>query len=963
MRNTSTSKKDLRAKSQNKRSKSSRFDGRYVIISEGAPKENQVTEGFKTLLRDLDCFVPEKLKAYLQRLLSNYWTAHNRELSRVDSDSSMKELCSSWKEFYSSLSELFSMLDAKYEQGTDVELSLYSKLGKFLFSDIKGRRLYYLPKEIQALVSDLETGDEKLFSLSLRIFKSRKYLLLMALNVYQLVLNPEARRTLISWIMSLSQYYQLFNYSDQMKREYLNDMIEILTQKEEDPSTDPEYIETFSKLRDIIQGKEKHYLFREWQNAFTLCQPYLASKFTFDDYYVSTHGSSSNGDFAKLIYYDGRKKRKKKIPSIVASAIENDILKDNSIIKEFDNYIGYQSHYNETLPEGFFVPNEIMLIINNPSKYKPRLIHVSSNALQDRANWLRNRLRYLLDHIKPDVSGRQEGMLEFMQAVSVLDFVVKTKSGLYCWDFESATDNSGQKFSEDCLSVYFPKPVVDFWHFLCNMTQEAISPIKGEPRITVTQSSGQPQGNIASFDEFTLSHCHANGMTILLCEKHGMDFKSYNSEAIKKAFKKDILFNISLDMIFRVVGDDNVQDSVIQDKLRPTIWDLQKCSEEGIDSSEFYPLDEDGNWKESFPPGYRTVMEMCHRKVCSWAHLIINDDKSRFNEWNDTEYELGTLNYIAEGIHLSVSNGRVISPIPPRLILGYSDYSKSLSALTWASNRGYNNEFLSSLMEKRIIESAMDKDPLFITVKYLLSRGGFIPQYDCFKNEEIYLSIPDPIKACLKFYALSSVLRSGLIYSYQDDSMTSEGLSHSKIEFRSNLENFSKFHSDIGKEFNFLEQINKYITKDVTDYIEDDQHKLIQLIEHGFDLAESIALLFSGQVDPESIGLIVPYVAQSQYRKAFEDFKRLSILTFENEGECCWINNANSIINFDDSDIRKISAKMKGHSLRRSVTSSSDHIDSIVKKICMDLEIHSGFGLQEQLSPCVDWVSTKFNLG
>lgn len=296
----------------------------------------------------------------------------------------------------------------------------------------------------------------------------------------------------------------------------------------ENPPTrkdDDRIMQVFMQVMDDIRNSNKPYV-KEIQDAIRSRRRYCSSPFSDDDYYFSVKSDPA--------YIPNFKYKQ----SLIKSMVENDPLDGCS----FDEYTGYKSAYNKSVPKGYYSPWIKTIHIPNPGKYKTRAIHLAMSAIQDRCCYIHNRLLSVNRIIPSDCTVDQENGQRF--TCKITDPEYREDHGwcnVLAFDWSNATDKMWQWFQEECLKLVFDPIIVEFWHVVSTCQKEFY--FKDGTRKVYQQINGQPQGLLGSFDAFSLAHHIIMLMTMNmshLTEYRGSDF-------------------------YRVLGDDSIISSITYD--------------------------------------------------------------------------------------------------------------------------------------------------------------------------------------------------------------------------------------------------------------------------------------------------------------------------------------------------------------------------------------------------------------
>jgi hypothetical protein len=303
-------------------------------------------------------------------------------------------------------------------------------------------------------------------------------------------------------------------------------MFQTLSETESNPlSEDPELLDLFDQVvKDIKEGTLPYVM--DFHESLEDHEDRMRStKFSFRHYYVSGKTSSYR-------HKDGELRK-----SILSSAYETDPVKDRRI----DDLIGYESNYNTEF-KGAGKPHPMITLSIPQSKMKRRIIHIGSNAIQDRGKYLHDILQSFLATLGCDCTKDQRAGIAFAERVSNPGF--RSSAGypsIMCMDFSNATDLLSQEFQNKCLGILFPDEVVSFWNELSQMEKVFIFSNGKEKKYN--QRRGQPQGLLGSFDCFALAHHVIMLMTMKLTGREGYRANQF----------------------YRILGDDSIVSSIKKD--------------------------------------------------------------------------------------------------------------------------------------------------------------------------------------------------------------------------------------------------------------------------------------------------------------------------------------------------------------------------------------------------------------
>lgn len=352
-----------------------------------------------------------------------------------------------------------------------------------------------------------------------------------------------------------------------------------------------------SVIEDIKTGKLRYV--RDMHKAYQSLQMSQLERYSAKDYYVSMKATPQR-------FREGPRE------SILNSVFEHDSLRDHDATKAFDEMVGYQSHYNNECQKAPSISIKTLLI-RNGGKFKMRAIHIAENAIQDRCNWIHKKLVKALSLLASDCSKDQMKGRRFLQQKTLtwnLTLDEEEKEGIYCFDFSNATDTMSQKFQYSVLHDLFCPEVANYWSLLSVTQKHFFSKFVSDP-LPYTQSEGQPQGLLGSFDAFSLGHHIMMLMVMKMC---GLEHHSARD-------------------CYAVLGDDSVLTTVVPE-----------IRHQDLPVYEAYKL------------------------VCEYANFLVNMDKSKLIHADSTiaEADFAKVTYI---------NGAMCTPTPFRLALRYSSGS------------------------------------------------------------------------------------------------------------------------------------------------------------------------------------------------------------------------------------------------------------------------------------------------
>lgn len=530
----------------------------------------------------------------------------------------------------------------------------------------------------------------------------------------------DSHYTIFTDILTCSHIYELMNPSGESREEYLMDALNLLTAPSIPYTTDTyqKYDNLLSEVfKDVIIGKLPYA--REMHNALFSSKTFREEPFDPDrDYYYSMKGTGQSR-------YTGERY------SLQSSAFEVDIHKDDPRVQAFDSFIQYESKY-KVLEPGEDGPDVCIktIGINNPGKFKPRIIHIADNPLQDRCNWIHRRLMSMLSKLPSDCTKNQDKGRSFLQRLTrewYFQYPNTEKIGIYCTDFSNATDTVDQRFTHRVLEfVFHSSEVADFWDYVSQLDKEFVH--ADGRREKYCQKTGQPQGLLASFVIFALCHHF-----IFL-----MDMKEMGME------------NIKASDFYAVLGDDAIYNTVVAE-------------------SHFFDTDDILYDQEGIR---RSELEIAHFDKCQhYAAFKINFDKSESaHQWSDeAKLDFAKVTY---------RNGKLFSPVPFRLAMRYSlSFDDKLAVSIWRADR--DDSLANKLLDLQLLQIPSEKIDEYTD----LIRCGELPFLDKFYdhqdrpeqylNRVRYALAVSLLNAGLSFTIIQDNHRSNLAYDQYDQAMNS----------------------------------------------------------------------------------------------------------------------------------------------------------------------------------------------
>lgn len=201
-------------------------------------------------------------------------------------------------------------------------------------------------------------------------------------------------------IIEIARLYNETNPDDIRWHEQEMNTYSLLTQ-EPTNIADPDLDDVFGDvMSDILEGNLPYI--REISRAIRSNRRYLDSPFNDNDYYYSFR---SDPAVIKGFKYK---------QSLFKSTVEVDPL----VGCAFDVSTDYKSHYNKTVPDGYYAPWVSTIHIPNPGKYKTRAIHLALSPIQDRCCYIHNRILAVLNSMESDCTKDHDKGRNFAKLIS-----------------------------------------------------------------------------------------------------------------------------------------------------------------------------------------------------------------------------------------------------------------------------------------------------------------------------------------------------------------------------------------------------------------------------------------------------------------------------------------------------------------------------------------------------------------
>lgn len=673
------------------------------------------------LLKQASSASMSKLVSQLNRLADSFLTKYYGRMASLSNPSKVADLADKSKKDYKSLASLLSTI---LIGSTDpmVSMAVCPISGDRLSSslvDICDKCPYYLSHKF-CLLYDTVGEEDVQFNIVNFYISEYKYLALCLLRLTNFLLTEEGvnlnnlsrYHMLYEYILTLGKIFELMNPSGEIRQGYLDEAEILLTQPPLDVTSEAyTYYESVldAVFQDIKEGRKRYI--RDIKNAIDKNRSYTESKYDPDrDSYYSMKGTAQSV-YTKCHY------------SLVSSCFEIDQFKD--LFKEFDEYVGYMSRYPEIeeLPTDG-IPSIRTILINNPGKFKPRIIHIADNPIQDRCFYIHRRLKQILDDMDCDCTSNQEKGRLFLKNLTLDWFLEQDKQekrGIYCFDFSNATDTLDQHFQHRVLEFIFGPEIANFWDIVSGL-EKHIADVDGNYH-SYRQTCGQPQGLGGSFDAFALAHHF-----IFL-----MDMKIAGLE------------DRSAKEFYRILGDDSVCSSVI-----PEFEDFNpgECQVDGMDIP-------------------RSELEMIHFGICeNFAGFKVNYDKSESCHWNSAEAKL-------DFAKVTYRNGQLFTPVPFRLAMRFcKSEADRLAVAIWRMER--SDPDASAFMDVILRDMSQDIVDLI--------KCGQIPFLEKFKDDRLYnQSWLARVRYATALSSLSSALAFVMINDKKRDSMGDQDILESAI--------------------------------------------------------------------------------------------------------------------------------------------------------------------------------------
>ena len=619
----------------------------------GAPKSEVANSIFELLADELKILFPEseqeadikRIQTEIAKQIDLYLAKFFERMGKLKTSIIVKEVADKAKEDSNNLSRLMSLII----QGANTPMDclgvgiMSSNTVKYVCDICDGCPYYFKSKFCvlyQNSVDDEEDAELIGELFSFRLPETKFLAVAMIKMAHQLIttLGVDLNRLntcymLFNHILVCSKIFELMNPTEEVRQAQIDETKELLKSAPLDRNTDKYqyYLSILHSVFDDIREGKKAYV-KAIRRALDRNRDFINSKYDeVEDAYFSLKGT-------------GQSKFTGIHESIVSSSLEVDYYK--SLFEEFDNFVGFKSHYKEkgnldiTDDKVYCIRT---ILINNPGKFKGRIIHIFDNPIQDRANFIQRRTKAILASLSNDSMTDQEKGRSFLR-LKTLEWAVEPETakriGIYNFDFSNATDTLDQHFQWEVLNFIFGPEVANFWDTVSKLPKY-IQNVDGTYE-RYDQTCGQPQGGLSSFNDFSLAHHF-----IFLMDMKILGFEHYTAEEF-----------------YTILGDDSTCNSI-----EPEI--------------DYYDPKDPQYDDEGIP---RSSIEMLHMDICThFAGFKVNYSKSESTHFNSSEAKL-------DFAKVTYRNGQFFSPIPFRLAMNYgSSYDAQLAVAIWRGERGEIN--------------------------------------------------------------------------------------------------------------------------------------------------------------------------------------------------------------------------------------------------------------------------------
>lgn len=655
----------------------------------GAPKSEVANSIFELLADELSVLFSDTDQALLKQIQNKiakqvdaYLTKYFERMRKLKTSIIVRDVADKAKADSSQLSKLMSLIVQGESKPMDcLGIGIMSTNTVKSVRDICDGCPYYLKHRFcilyQNSVEDEEDTqlDAELFDFKLPESVHLALAMLMLANSLITNLGVDLNKLttyymLFNHILVCSKVFELMNPSGEARQEQIDNAKSLLTCAPLDRNSDSyqKYLNVlYSVFEDVREGK-KPYI-KAMSRALIRNKEFISSPYDpEEDAYYSLKGTGQS-------LYTGIHE------SIVSSSLEVDYYRD--LFNEFDAKVGFVSHYKDK--GDLDITQDLIycirtIMINNPGKFKGRIIHIFDNPIQDRANFIQRRTKSILASLLNDSTVEQDNGREFLR-LKTLEWAVENsadkKIGIYNFDFSNATDTLDQYFQWEVLNFIFGPEVANFWDTVSKLPKY-IQNVDGTYE-RYDQSCGQPQGGLGSFNAFALAHHF-----IFLMDMKILGFEHYTA-----------------DEFYAVLGDDSTCNSI-----EPEI--------------DYYDPEDPQYDSEGIS---RSSIEMLHMDICTqFAGFKVNYSKSESAHWDSLEAKL-------DFAKVTYRNGQFFSPIPFRLAMNYGkSHDAQLAVAIW---RGERNEVNATKFMDLILRKVNN------TTVTAIVKCGLLPYLEPFTDKSI----------------------------------------------------------------------------------------------------------------------------------------------------------------------------------------------------------------------------------
>lgn len=343
----------------------------------------------------------------------------------------------------------------------------------------------------ETLIEFLDDDDDPIVTLDLKLTGYPKIYGLLSKAVVQSIIavdelgiDPDGYKTyLIPYLQIILSVGQLFDdlrggtdYIDFFEQTALKKL-----ETESEPlKTIPDYINEIK--RDISLNRRAPLYIRDIARAKRLIK---LDDWSEEDYHISLRstGSKLNGNTLR---------------GITASIYETDYY----VGSRLDELIGFKSYYRDEAHTFKLTQGERVSMTIEQHKLKRRVIHLSSNPIQDRFSWFHRRLEKFLLRIPSDCTFDQDAGRRFAQRAS--QRARQELKNIYSSDISSATDTISREYQRLVLSIFVGDELADEWIKFTD-SSGTFKFRNGQEKKFISKR-GQPQGYKSSFPAFALAH-------------------------------------------------------------------------------------------------------------------------------------------------------------------------------------------------------------------------------------------------------------------------------------------------------------------------------------------------------------------------------------------------------------------------------------------------------------------------